>query len=75
MPRLENWTIIRVHNGIVLHGEIHDDEKGRFKDGKNIRTSLVVGLNEEENYAQTKNTKYILGNKLPIQCDVGNELE
>jgi hypothetical protein len=57
MPRLENWTIVGVYNGIVLHGEIHDDEKGRFKDGDNILTSLVVELNEEENYAQTKKYK------------------
>lgn len=45
----------------MLEGEIYDDEKKRFEDGRYVRTSPLQELNIKNNYAQTKNTKYILG--------------
>ena len=68
MPRLENWSI-GVDNPYQapelqkkrLHGDIYDDEKGRFPDGSSVSTSSIQELNLKENYAMTRNTKYILG--------------
>lgn len=70
MPRLEEWSIgVDDSNpflapelrSIRLFGEIYDDEKGRFPDGSSISTSSIQELNIKENYAMTRNTKYILG--------------
>ncbi len=61
MARLENWILCEGINVII--GDIYDDEQQRFEDGKAIRTSGIVELNLEENYAQTRNTKYILGKR------------
>lgn len=68
MPRLENWSI-GVDNPYQapelqkkrLHGDIYDDEKGRFPDGSSVSTSLIQELNLKESYAMTRNTTYILG--------------
>ena len=68
MPRLENWSI-GVDNPFQapelqkkrLFGDIYDDEKGRFTDGAEVSTSSIQELNPKENYAMTRNTKYILG--------------
>jgi len=70
MPRIENWSIIadnsnpylapELRNG-RLKGNIFDDELLRFKNNDLIITSLIIELNLKENYAQTENTKYILG--------------
>lgn len=69
MPRLENWSVISTGNEFQapelrakqLYGVIYDDEKGRFKDGTKIRTSTLVELSIENNYAKTLNTQYALG--------------
>ena len=69
IPRLENWSIIGDFDPYkapelqykMLQGEIYDDEKKRFNDGRYVRTSQLIELNIKNNYAQTKNTKYILG--------------
>jgi hypothetical protein len=62
MPRLEDWMLnIYTDGNKILIGEIHNDEKQRFLDGTTIRTSTILELNLERNYAQTRNTKYELG--------------
>lgn len=70
MPRLENWSIVSDNSNpflapelrnLRLQGQIYDDEKGRFPDGAEVSTSTIQELNLKENYAMTRNTKYILG--------------
>ena len=70
MPRLEKWSIgtawINPYQApecqkIHLNGTVYDDQKGRFSDGTLISTSSIQELNIKENYAMTRNTKYILG--------------
>lgn len=62
MPNLENWNIVLVTNErSFVTGEIHNDEKNRFKDGKLVQTSKILEFNKEENFIQTKNTRYELG--------------
>lgn len=69
IPRLENWSIVGDFYPYKapelqyrkLQGEIYDDEKKRFDDGRCVRTSPLTELNLKNNYAQTLNTKYILG--------------
>jgi len=70
MPRLENWSVGSIWNGFQapeleekqLRGAVYEDEFNRFEDGMRIQTSLLVELNLKDGYAQTLNTKYILGN-------------
>lgn len=70
MPRLEGWYITSDNSNpfqapelrkLRLEGKIYDDEKGRFPDGAEVSTSSIQELNLKENYAMTRNTKYILG--------------
>lgn len=68
MPRLENWSIGADNpfqapecQSKRLHGQIYNDENGRFPDGAEISTSTIQELNLKENYVMTRNTKYILG--------------
>ena len=70
MPRLENWSIKFFDDNPFIHpkfrnkylcGNIYDDEKGRFADGKQVYTSSIQKLNLDERYVQTRNTRYILG--------------
>lgn len=70
MPRLENWSVGTGYarryrapeiQSMYISGVIYDDEKGRFEDGKEISTSMIHELNLNEGYAQTRNTKYTLG--------------
>ena len=69
MPRLENWSVGNLWDGYQvpgllenqLRGIVYDDEKNRFEDGERITTSLLKELNVKDKYAQTLNTKYILG--------------
>jgi len=69
MPRLENWSIICNDDPYLapelrtvrLAGYIYDDEKCRFKDGDPVATSSLREFNYTKGYAQTRNTKYILG--------------
>lgn len=62
MARLENWVLLGNH----IYADIYDDEKGRFRDGNPIRTSTIQELNREEGYAQTRNTRYELGEKYVV---------
>lgn len=62
--RLENWNLCLSLNGnLLIHGEIHDDEKGRWEDGTIINTSRVVVANFKENYVETLNSRYELGKR------------
>jgi len=70
MPRLENWSIVSTNISPYaapelaspkLEGNIYDDEKGRFPDGSYVLTSRIVEFDSENMVAQTRNTKYILG--------------
>jgi hypothetical protein len=70
MPRLENWSVCDSEfnpyqapecQSKVLRGQIYDDENERWDDGTTIRTSRLVELDTKNKYAQTLNTKYILG--------------
>ena len=89
MPRLENWSVGSLWDGYQvpglleqqLRGTVYDDEFDRFENGTKIQTSLLTDLNIKNNYAQTLNTKYILGepsedylkwleeNKIPLHGD------
>ncbi len=53
-PRLENWT----YAGSGLCGRIYNDP--RFPDGEVVYTSRV--MEQGEGWAQTRNTRYVLGN-------------
>jgi hypothetical protein len=63
--RLLNARRQPCHGGYVLTGEVYEDRLGRFHDGKEIRTSLVVSeegdivltaysIYEVESWAATK---------------------
>ena len=63
MPRLENWRIIDYGNFKIAWGNCYDDEKGRFRNGDYIRTSVILSFNPEARTIQTRNTLYKLGIK------------
>jgi hypothetical protein len=62
MPRLEKWQLINNH----LYGEIFSDEKNRFEGGTSVKTSSVEEIDEVTGFAQTRNTRYELGEKLKV---------
>lgn len=85
MPRLENWSVGSSEfnpyqapecQSKVLRGQIYDDEKNRWDDGTTIRTSRLVELDIKNKYAQTLNTKYILGEPSEdyLKCLQENEI-
>lgn len=64
---LKNWIEAPLSSGLVFIGEIYGDVKKKFKDGDQIRTSLVVDKHEEKDengfvrhYVQTLNSVYLL---------------
>jgi len=61
--RLENWAWDDVHP--VIWGFIYDDERGRFRDGTWIHTSLINKKKFKELKAgdtvETLNSSYLLG--------------
>lgn len=66
-PRLEEWEII-MHPWKHLRGKVYNSS--RFADGEVMRTSELFNLDESNRIAQTKNSKYILGEKFaPIKQD------
>lgn len=73
MPRLESWSIVEDLNPFQapelqtsrLKGIIYDDELKRFSDGRSVTTSRIVELDLKNKIAQTKNTKYKLGEPNP----------
>lgn len=64
---LKDWAIMHkngvfavdVSEPLYLVGVIHDDD--RFSDGTVVKTSLVKTINNELSEAQTRNTRYRLG--------------
>lgn len=61
MPRLEQWREKLVPSGVVIYGQVYEDEIGRFHDGQWIRTSPVQGYSVDGNRVMTLNTEYTLG--------------
>lgn len=72
MPKLENWAI-RSHSNDpfqapelqskYLTGTVYDNSN--FKDGSFIKTSRVQEISEDQSYAKTLNTTYMLGEPHP----------
>jgi len=64
MPRIENYIIKHGLNedNKWLYGEVYDSPS--FKDGTTISTSNILELTET--YAQTRNTRYELGEPMDI---------
>ena len=60
---LMNWNIWARGNDYILVGEIYNDGKRRFRDGTSIRTSPIREINFTEGYADTMNTRYVLGRR------------
>jgi len=58
--RLENWQLNIMNN--TIYGEIYADPDKRWKEGKFIKTSLVMqGKLRVGELIQTKNSVYLLG--------------
>ena len=55
---LENMVISENFFGYVATGNIYNDEKKRFEDGKFIRTSPIVKINSLDRQIITENTTY-----------------
>lgn len=69
MSRLENWSFCVDNSNPFLapelrksyvYGEIYEDDKGRFKDGSNIRTSTIVDFDINNMIIKTRNSTYKL---------------
>lgn len=59
--RIENW----IHVGGVLFGNVKNHyRQEEFNPDSGQRTSRVQRYNEAEGWAETRNTFYILGNKV-----------
>jgi len=65
--RLENWYV-DVFGQDVIWGEIHDDIRGRWRDGHYVHTSSIPGLDKlelkEGAVIHTLNSVYLLGKSL-----------
>ena len=63
--RLENWSKQKVHEdmggGYIVWGDIYDDVKGRFPDGKRIHTSKIESTAREGFVLVTTYSSYMLG--------------
>lgn len=71
--RLEEWTFFQG----VIYGTIYDDKLKRFRDGTEIRTSLVVSTakdRKEGRVIETRNSRYLLGKKFKPRKDLITEL-
>lgn len=55
--RLEDWLWV----GNVIFGSLYDDPAKRFEEGADVRTSVVIKLDEVNNKLETKNSIYTLG--------------
>lgn len=63
IPILHNWAIIGDVNSVYcIIGEVYNDS--RRPNGRLIRTSSVVSLDEAQGIVKTQNTLYDLGRKL-----------
>ena len=67
---LENWDYaINTMGDVLFFGEIHNDVKGRWRDGMRVRTSIVQGTwssFKEGDVVHTQNSTYQLGKKLSV---------
>lgn len=71
-PRLEGWKLVEWYDGIVLVGQVFDDN--RFMSGTTITTSPVLTMDANNTMAKTRTgTVYLLG--LPDQPTCGLELK
>jgi len=60
MPRLENWYKTKNYDGsYALYGIIYGHKE--IEDGKFVKTSEIVSMNDEKTVAETLNTVYDLG--------------
>lgn len=63
--RLENWVVTPLGTkGSIVWGDLYEDVNKRWCEGENIRTSLIIEINEAEGWVQTRNSLYKLGQKL-----------
>lgn len=75
MPFLQNWSLRYIGEfndnlylapelrTLSLHGEVYNDEKGRFKDGEVVTTSHIMNI--DGRVVTTRNTVYTLGDVDP----------
>lgn len=47
-----------INVGAPIYGYIYKDSRGRFDDGTQIHTSVVISYDPETRIAETRNTKY-----------------
>ena len=61
---IENWYVSAGHvTGYVICGRLTHDNKGRFADMSNIRTSTVKSIDFETGIVKTRNSTYqLVGN-------------
>lgn len=61
---IENWSVISFGNDEkkVVVGQIFTDV---YREGSDIRTSLIYSINDDESEVETLNTVYQLGKKAP----------
>jgi hypothetical protein len=65
--RIENWSIDSdfVDGYTVVRGHVHDDVRGRWREGQYVRSSALVGdcfdHLKEGDIVRTLNSKYLLG--------------
>lgn len=52
---LENWGETGVYSGTI-----HEDAKGRFKDGESVTTSFITSGPDENGVIKTRNSVYRL---------------
>ena len=59
---LRNWTVYRTQGFVVAIGEVYNDNKGRWPDGRLIQTSalLTPDVAKEGNVVATMNSFYLL---------------
>ena len=60
--KLENWIIQKYGDKEICWGNVYNDQKGRFKDGSLIRTSIIE--KREGNIITTLNSSYELGTEM-----------
>ena len=63
---IENWRTFKTFTEARprIRGDIYNDQKGRYEDGKNIITSPVVGdlsTKKQGDIVDTENSTYYLG--------------
>ena len=57
---LKNWIVVGIPQGMVIEGEIYNDIKKRFEDGKVIHTSRVLKADFVNGVVETLNSVYHL---------------